>query len=165
MTPDVKHLIGPHHLLAGRDRTIEATLERARGGVRTRWLLSWPGLAALGVINGATRELVYSEALGDELANQVSTGTLIMMIVAFTWYLQRRWPLISARETLAIGVIWAVMTVVFELGFGHYVDGQSWSDLLGMYKIWNGELWPLVVLVMGAGPSLVRIVSRRRTGA
>ena len=45
-----------------------------------------------------------------------------MLIVAFTWYLQRRWPLTSTRDAV-IGVAWAVLTVVFEFAFGRYVDG------------------------------------------
>ena len=63
---------------------------------------------------------------------------------------------------MVIGVAWAVLTVVFEFAFGRYVDGASWSDLLAAYKMWNGELWPLVLVVMGAAPALVRMLSHRR---
>src|SRR3712207_1045725 len=97
--------------------------------VRRRWLAAWLGLAALGVANGIIREVVYADVVGDRAAHQLSTFTLIAMIAGFTWWLQRRWPLTSAADAVRIGALWVVMTVVFEFGFGHYVDGASWSAL------------------------------------
>ena len=112
------------------------------------------GLAVLGVarIHRATPSIRTRSARQRLIG---STVTLVMLIVAFTWYLPRRWPMTSTRDAVVIGVAWAVLTVVFEFAFGRYVDGASWSDLLAAYKMWNGELWPLVLVVMGAAPALV----------
>ncbi|MGH3506114.1 MAG: hypothetical protein ACRDO2_02785 [Nocardioidaceae bacterium] len=156
-----EHRIRPIHHAAMRTSRPDVPPSGGRP-VRSRWLLSWPGLAVLGVANGITRELVYTDALGEQRAHQVSTVTLVMLIVALTWYLQRRWPLTSTQDAVVIGVAWAVLTVVFEFAFGRYVDGASWSELLAAYKMWNGELWPLVLVVMGAAPTLVRMLSHRR---
>ena len=156
-----EHRIRPiHHAGKGTSRPDVQPLRGRRA--RSRWLLSWSGLAVLGVANGITRELVYADALGDQRAHQVSTVTLIVLVVAFTWYLQRRWPLTSTRDAVVIGVAWAVLTVVFEFGFGRYVDGASWSELLAAYKLWNGELWPLVLVIIGLAPALVRLRSQAR---
>jgi hypothetical protein len=53
----------------------------------------------------------------------------------------RRW--IAAWQ---VGGVWASLTVVFEFGFGHFVGGKSWDELLDAYDIRKGGLWPLVPL-------------------
>ncbi|HET6562443.1 MAG TPA: hypothetical protein VFG72_11250 [Marmoricola sp.] len=123
-------------------------------------------MAALGVVNGVLREVTYAGAVGDHTAHQLSTFTLIAMMAAYVWWLQQRWPLTSMQEALRIGALWAAMTVVFEFGFGHYVDGAAWSTLLADYDITRGNLWILVLLTIGSAPELVRrsVVPRAKGG-
>ena len=127
--------------------------------VRRRWLTAWLGLAALGVANGIVREVAYVDTVGDHAAHQLSTFTLIAMIAGYTWWLQRRWPLISTADAVRIGVLWVVMTVAFEFGFGHYVDGASWSALLADYDITRGNLWILVLLTICVAPVFTRRIN------
>lgn len=56
-------------------------------------------------------------------------------------------------------MIWTTLTVAFEFIFGHYVDRKSWSELAANYAIWNGRLWPLVLLSLILAPF---IWTRRR---
>src|SRR5690606_8074989 len=102
---------------------------------RPRWMMAWLGLSVLAIANGVAREGLYGDAVGDQAAHQISTVTLIVMIAAYAWMLQRWWPLASSREAWQVGVAWVAMTIAFELGFGHYVTGHSWSDLLADYNI------------------------------
>jgi len=125
------------------------------GVVRRRWLPAWLGLATLGVTNGIVREIAYADTVGDHAAHQLSTFTLIAMIAGYTWWLERRWPLASTADALRVGSLWVVMTVAFEFGFGHYVDGASWSTLLADYDLTRGNLWILVLVTIAAAPSLV----------
>jgi hypothetical protein len=129
---------------------------RHASAVRRRWLSAWLGLAALGVANGIVRELAYADAVGDHAAHQLSTFTLVAMIAAYTWWLQRRWPLTSKAEAVRVGALWVVMTVAFEFGFGHYVDGASWTTLLADYDVTRGNLWVLVLLTIGVAPAVTR---------
>jgi hypothetical protein len=129
---------------------------RSVGVVRRRWLPAWWGLAALGVVNGAVRETTYAGAVGDHAAHQLSTFTLIAMIVTYTWWVQQRWPLASTPEALKVGALWLALTVAFEFGFGHYVAGASWSTLLTDYDLAKGNLWVLVLLTTGLAPVAVR---------
>lgn len=125
------------------------------------WLAAWAGAAALGVVNGAAREALYADRLGDEAADRVSTGTLLGLLAGYVGLLQRRRPLATRREALAVGGAWAALTVAFELGFGHWVAGDSWSELLEAYDVTAGRLWPLVPAAMAAGPELARLLDRR----
>jgi hypothetical protein len=78
------------------------------------------------------------------------------MIAGYSWWLQRRWPLTSTADAVRVGALWVVMTVGFEFGFGHYVDGAPWSALLADYDLTRGNLWILVLMTMGAAPVLAR---------
>ena len=121
-----------------------------------RWIVAWVGSAALGVANGAGREVLYADAVGDEAAHVISTGTLLGLLGGYMWLLQRRWPLRTRREALSVGAAWTGMTVAFEFGFGHWVAGDTWSALLENYDVTAGKVWALVPMAMATGPELAR---------
>jgi hypothetical protein len=112
------------------------------------------------VANGIVRETAYAGVVGDHTAHQISTFTLVAMVAAYTWWLQRRWPLASTRDAVRIGALWAAMTVTFEFGFGHYVDGATWSALLTDYDLTRGNLWVLVLVTIACAPALTRRAAR-----
>lgn len=128
-----------------------------------RWVVAWVGASVLGVVNGATRELVYKDRVGDSSANRISVVTLLALLAFYFWVLQRRWPLDTKRDALSIGGIWVVLTVLFEFGFGHYVDGDSWEELLKNYDVTEGNLWMLILLWIGAGPATARAIAAEQT--
>ena len=76
--------------------------------------------------------------------------------------LQRRWPLATTRDALSIGAIWVLLSVLFEFGFGHCVEGDSWGDLLQNYDLGEGNLWLLILLWIAAGPAIVRALAGKR---
>jgi len=58
----------------------------------------------------------------------------------------------SPEQALAIGLGWLVAAIAFEFGFGHFVDGLSWSRLLSDYDLSRGRLLLLVWVTVGGGP-------------
>jgi len=62
------------------------------------------------------------------------------------WIVSGFWPMQSAAQAWTIGLLWLVMTVAFEFGFGHYVAGHSWNRLLADYNIFNGRVWSLFLV-------------------
>lgn len=132
---------------SGRDRTWR------------RWLVAWVGAPVLAIVNGAARELAYKDQVGESTANQISVAPLIALLALYFWVLQRRWPLATTRDALSIGAIWAALSVLFEFGFGHYVEGDSWADLLRTYDVTAGNLWILIPLWIAAGPATVRAIA------
>ena len=89
-------------------------------------------------------------------------ATLIGLLALYFWMLQRRWPLTTTRDALSIGASWVVLTMVFEWGFGHYVDGDSWEQLLSNYDMTAGNLWIFILFWIGIGPATVRALSTPR---
>ena len=137
-------------------------LMRSRMGtdrVLRAWLVAWLGGSVLGVINGVAREVLYKDRVGDQAANYISTGTLLALLAFYLWLLQRRWPIRSRGTAYGIGTSWVVLTIMFEFGFGHYVDGKSWGNLLHNYNVADGEIWVLVLLWMAVAPAALRRLS------
>ena len=129
---------------------------RSAAATWSRYAPAWLGAAALGVANGVGRRALYERRLGERAAHQVSTFTLIALLAGYLRALEQRWPIPSRREALAVGAGWSAATVAFEFGFGHYVAGEAWSDLLRDYDLGDGRLWSLVLLWLAVGPAVVR---------
>ena len=123
------------------------------------WMLAWLGGPVIGIANGVTRELVYADRVGDLTAHQISTASAVVLFGGYFWLLQRRHPLPDARAAARVGAGWLALTVLFEFGFGHYVDGKSWAELLADYDVAAGHLWPLALAWITAGPEVMRRLS------
>jgi hypothetical protein len=138
--------------------------EPERGEVWPVWLPGWLGAPALAVLNGAAREKLYKERVGDLAAHQISTAGLIALLTPYLWLLQRRRPLPDTRTALRVGAVWAALAVLFELGMGR-ARRVAWSKLLGDYDIRKGRVWSLVLLWTALGPATIRALSIRGPAA
>jgi hypothetical protein len=127
------------------------------------WTLAWLGACGLAITNGIARQAIYEGHVGDLQAHQIATATLLAVFALYVWVLQRRWPLQTARAALAIGAVWAVLTSAFEFGFGHYVAGQPWAELLEAYNLANGRVWVLVPLWTLVAPAVMRTIQQPRS--
>lgn len=126
------------------------------------WTGAWAGGAVLAIANGAVREALLLPAWGDVAARQVSTVTLILLLGAYVWWLCRHWPLPSYAAAVRVGAVWVLLTVGFEFGLGHYVEGKSWATLLGDYDVAAGRIWLLVPVWTLVAPAAVTWLRRRR---
>src|SRR5215204_7213198 len=113
---------------AGHPWTLPRRLRRDR--LLGRRIAAWLGATALGVANAGVRELLYADRVGELAAHQISTATLLAAPTYYLWLVDQRWPVPTTRTALAIGGIWAALTVPFEFGLGHYVMRSPWSVLL-----------------------------------
>lgn len=132
------------------------------GSVLRRVLLYtalWPGLAALGFVNGALREGVLVGAMGVTLAGRLSVFILMALVFLFTWIANRKWPIGGRAAALAIGLVWGVLTVGFEAGLT-LAMGEPPEAALAHYDILSGSLWPLVPLSTVLSPPVVRLLAR-----
>ena len=161
MRTKAEHRVSPTLLPMARMKR-----EGLRGTVRRfwmdrtlrQWLLAWVGAPVLAIVNGAGRELAYKDRVGESTADQISVAPLIALLALYFWVLQRRWPLATRRDALAVGAAWAALSVFFEFGFGHYIEGDSWGELLRTYDVTAGNLWILIPLWIAAGPAAIRAI-------
>ncbi len=114
----------------------------------------WALILILAILNGALREAVLLPALGKPWGLMLSGVLLAACIAVVALTFVPRIVRTGAVEPWRIGLLWLVLTLVFEFGFGRLVQGRSWAELLQAYTFADGNLWPLVLLVTAVAPSL-----------
>jgi uncharacterized membrane protein YgdD (TMEM256/DUF423 family) len=124
-------------------------------------LLMWLTLAVVMFGNGAFRVLVLQPRLGESLARQLATVSGIVIVVALTLLFVRRLAHPRSRDLLKVGLLWLVLTLLFEFGMGA-VSGASWETMLADYDLGRGRLWPLALLTILVAPWLWGALLRRR---
>ncbi len=120
----------------------------------------WIIIALFAILNGIFRESVLVSTLGPSMAISVS-GLMLSLIVFIVTYLS--FPLFGKHPShtyFLIGLQWVVMTLVFELLFGHYVVGKPWSDILQVFNIMKGDLFIIVLVMSLLSPLLVAKIKR-----
>jgi hypothetical protein len=123
---------------------------------------AWLVLLAIMFSNGIVRVLVLQPRLGEDAARRLATLVGVALVVAFSWaYVRHAGPL-AARELLLVGVVWLVLTLSFEFGFGR-ASGRSWRELLADYDLAHGRLWPLVLAATLLAPWVWGLVLRPRS--
>jgi hypothetical protein len=118
------------------------------------YLLAWLPMVVIAILNGTLRDLWYRAYMGPLPAHQLSTLTLILLFALYIWLVIRRRPPASALQAWAVGLVWLALTIAFEFGFGHYVAGHSWADLLADYDLTAGRLWVLIPAWVTVAPYL-----------
>lgn len=119
----------------------------------------WVALAVLAVANGAFREGVLNPRIGARAGHVLSTIILSCVIVAMAlafeaWLADDR----GIGVAFGIGTVWTALTLAFEFGLGHYVQGQSWQVLLEQYDVRTGHIWPLVLVATLLSPPAAHAV-------
>ena len=114
----------------------------------------WFVLAAIATSAGIVRERWLVPSVGELTAHQAGTLAVTAAFVAAIAVFVRHFRL-TPDEALTIGLAWLAAAVMFEFGFGHYVDGLSWGRLLADYDITRGRLLLLLWIAVGLGPFLL----------
>ena len=120
-----------------------------------KYSVAWLGGIPIAILNAFSRNSLYGPYMSELMAHQVSTVTGVILIFGYYWLLNSRWPIASMRQAQMIGVIWILLTVVFEFLFGNYVMGNTWSRLLHDYNLMEGRVWIVFVLNLFASPIII----------
>ena len=125
-----------------------------------RALIAWAAILAFAMANGALREAVLVPRLGAPWA-QIASGALLAACVAVVALATVRWiGATDLRSGATVGALWLATTLAFESGFGRLVLGRPWHELLAAYTFRDGNLWPLVLVVVATAPA----IAARRVG-
>jgi len=116
----------------------------------------WVILAVSAIVVATFRNGVFLPAFGEQTAHQL--GTILFLIVQFIiiYFFIKKMKIKDVKFLLGIGIFWVVITVIFELLFGHFVMNHSWEKLLADYNLFNGRLWVLVLINNIAAPFFSR---------
>jgi len=125
---------------------------RTKVAIATRAIAVWLVLICAEILHGIARGIFLVPHVGEFRSNQIGvfTGSIIILVIALTFV---RW--IGASRTadlLAVGALWLVLTLAFEIGFGRFVVGASWERLAADYNVPEGGLLPFGMLVQLFAP-------------
>ena len=103
-------------------------------------------------LNGTVRTLWLVPALGDLRAHQISfiTGSILVLAIATIFV---RWLHASrVSQLLGIGVLWLLLTVVFEMALGRFIFAYSWERIAADYNLLKGGLMPIGLVLLTLAP-------------
>ena len=122
-------------------------------------ILIWLSIIPLAILNGALREAFLTPWLGENFAQPISGIILCLLIFIVSLIFIPRIGKGEQKTYWKIGILWIILTIVFETIFGLAV-GNSFSELLRAYDITTGNLWLIIVIFIGIAPWLIAKIKR-----
>ena len=116
----------------------------------------WLGFLVVAIAGAIIRERFLEPGLGP-LGGR-ALGTLLVGVIIFGLIYAYVGKLKGATQVslVKLGLFWTMATIMFEFLFGHYAMGHSWESLWADYNVFQGRLWPLVLMVTLFGPLLAQ---------
>lgn len=127
-----------------------------------RAFLVWVLIMVAESVHGVMRRLLLDPDTAHAV-RQVSVLVGVLIIFGVAWVF-RQWVVTdSTWRLLGIGVLWAVLTLIFEFSLGLTL-GMTWPAMLADYDLTRGGVMPLGVVAMALTPWLVHWLDGRRAG-
>lgn len=117
-----------------------------------RGIVVWLVFIVAESLNGTVRTLWLVPALGDLRAHQISfiTGSILVLAIATLFV---RWLQASrVSQLLGVGVVWLLLTVVFEIVLGRFIFAYSWERIAADYNLLKGGLMPIGLVLLTLSP-------------
>lgn len=112
----------------------------------------WTLFVVVAILNAAIREYLLAPMIGHKLALPFSGIMLSIFIFLITIRMLSFLKISNSLELWLVGIFWVMLTLAFELLFGHYVIGESWGKLFEVFNILEGNLFLLVLFVTASSP-------------
>ena len=130
---------------------------KSKHNIYVRAILAWILFIPIVFMNAAFRELVYKPFTGELLAHQVSTITGSVAFFLLAYFLLRHYMYNTPNDKLLfIGLMWVVLTIVFEFSLGIFVTGASWNEMLNDYNIGQGRIWIFFLVIILITPFVIK---------
>ena len=113
----------------------------------TKHFLLWLPMIAIAFANAAIRQLFFIKYFSELRAHQLSTITLIILCFIYVGFVFPFLSIQNGKQAILIGLIWVVLTVLFEFSLGRIVN-RSWKNLLQDYSIIEGRIWLLFLICL-----------------
>lgn len=127
--------------------------EVAAGAPLIRILAVWMLIMLVETVHGALRAIFLAPRIGDLAARQIGVviGSLLIFAIAVATL---RWMRVgTSRAQILAGVVWAGLTLAFEVLLGIAMNLDV-SRILSDYLPWRGGFMAFGLLFMAAAPRL-----------
>lgn len=122
-------------------------------------ILFWFVLLILALLNATIREMTYKPFLTPYIgiwAHQISSLTaIVLFFIAIFIFLKKIVTDYTRKDVIVIGLLWLVMTFLFENSLSILVRHFSFTEILETYYFWNGETWIFVLLSLVVSPVII----------
>lgn len=125
-----------------------------------RVFLVWLLIIFVETVHGTLRQVFIAPAIGDFRARQIAVFTGIVLIFAVACFFIGWIRAENAKRLLAVGLMWAGLTLIFEFGLGFFVFGFSSERMLEDYDVSRGGLMIFGILFMIFAPLLAAKLRR-----
>jgi len=117
----------------------------------------WVILAILTISFAIFREVIFIplSGLDGTVARAVLLPVAIVYILIVAYLFLQGQIDYTQRDTIFMGIMWLVLTIVFEFSFGTFVMGNTLDALLYDYNILAGRTWPFFLLTTAIAPFVV----------
>ena len=114
------------------------------------------------IVNGTVRTLAIAPLVGDFTARQIGTVTGCVLIGLVAWFGSPWLKADSPRAQWAVGLLWLVLMMFFEVLVGRLLAGASWQRLAEDYNLAQGGLLGLGMLWLLCAPRLAAVLRQRQ---
>jgi len=112
----------------------------------------WLVIIAVETVHGILRTLLLVPMMGDFPARQTSVFTGSLLIFGVTLLLVNWIAAKTIPQLLMVGVLWVMLTVLFEITLGRLVLDLSWDRITEDYDVTRGGLLGFGLMFMAASP-------------
>lgn len=113
-----------------------------------RGLAVWLVIMFAESVHGTLRQIFLAPAVGDFTARRIAFFTGMLLIFAIAYLLVRWIAAPTTAALLAVGGMWAVLTLAFEFGIGYFALGYTRERLLEDYDVSRGGLMGFGIVYM-----------------
>ncbi|KPJ76526.1 MAG: hypothetical protein AMJ54_11420 [Deltaproteobacteria bacterium SG8_13] len=114
----------------------------------------WFLLVIVAIVNAVLREKWLMPAIGPSAALPASGVLLSLLILLAALVSVPHFDSSDGKTYISVGLIWFMLTLAFELFFGHFVAGKPWHEIMQVFNIRKGDLFMVVLLSTLVSPWL-----------
>lgn len=125
-----------------------------------RAICVWLVIIGAEILHGILRTLFLEPLTGDFRARQIAvfTGAIIILTIAYLFV--ERLHTSNYLQLFAVGILWFVLTISFEIFLGRFVLNMSWERIASDYNLLQGGLLLIGLLILILSP-LIAAEARR----
>ncbi len=114
----------------------------------------WCLILLLAIVNGGLREWLLEPVLGTTAGYALSGALLSACVLLVALLAAGRLGVRDPAGFWFVGLFWLGLTVIVEFALGLLVLRTPPEEVLAQYTFTDGNLWPLVLIVVAVSPRL-----------
>ena len=105
-------------------------------------------------VHGTLRQLFLAPIVGDFASRRITFFVGMLLIFVITYFFIRWIRVETFLSLFAVGLLWAILTLLFEFGLGFFVLGYTRERMLEDYDVSRGGLMGFGIAFMIFAPVL-----------